>query len=126
MHGYGLGLAFGGVTTFAKYAAIREAARITPVEQLLMETDSPYLAPVPHRGKRHGAGLRRTHRKISRWIIESPNCLCTPEPSSARAARRDLARIATRSTPASRSWSTREGAFERFQRRLEKAERVRA
>jgi TatD DNase family protein len=46
-------LAFGGVTTYPKSAQIREAARITPMERLLLETDCPYLAPVPHRGKRN-------------------------------------------------------------------------
>ena len=46
-------LAFGGVTTYSKASEVREAARITPAERLLLETDSPYLAPVPHRGKRN-------------------------------------------------------------------------
>lgn len=46
-------LAFGGVTTFPKAVEIREAASITPLHRLLLETDSPYLAPVPHRGKRN-------------------------------------------------------------------------
>lgn len=49
----GFYLAFGGVTTFPKSDAIREATRITPEDHLLLETDSPYLAPVPHRGKRN-------------------------------------------------------------------------
>ncbi len=49
----GFFLAFGGVTTFPKSASIREAARITPLDRLLIETDSPYLAPVPYRGKRN-------------------------------------------------------------------------
>ncbi len=49
----GFYLAFGGVTTFPKAAAIREAARIVPADRLLLETDSPYLAPVPYRGKRN-------------------------------------------------------------------------
>jgi TatD DNase family protein len=49
----GFYLAFGGVITFPKSAFIREAARITPLDRLLIETDSPYLAPVPHRGKRN-------------------------------------------------------------------------
>ncbi|HTU43640.1 MAG TPA: TatD family hydrolase [Bryobacteraceae bacterium] len=49
----GFYLAFGGVTTFPKAAQIREAARITPADRLLLETDAPYLAPVPHRGKRN-------------------------------------------------------------------------
>ena len=49
----GFYLAFGGVTTFPKAAEIREAARITAGDRLLLETDAPYLAPVPHRGKRN-------------------------------------------------------------------------
>lgn len=49
----GFYLAFGGVTTFPKSQAIREAARITPIDRMLLETDAPYLAPVPHRGKRN-------------------------------------------------------------------------
>lgn len=51
--GLGFSLAFGGVTTFPKAVEVREAARVTPSERLLIETDSPYLAPVPHRGKRN-------------------------------------------------------------------------
>jgi TatD DNase family protein len=49
----GFYLAFGGVTTFPKSGAIREAAAITPADRLLLETDAPYLAPLPHRGKRN-------------------------------------------------------------------------
>jgi TatD DNase family protein len=49
----GFHLAFGGVATFPKAGEIREAARITPADRLLLETDSPYLAPIPYRGKRN-------------------------------------------------------------------------
>jgi TatD DNase family protein len=49
----GFYLAFGGVTTFPKAAEIREAARITPADRLLLETDAPYRAPMPYRGKRN-------------------------------------------------------------------------
>ena len=49
----GFTLSFGGIATFPKSAEIREAARITPADRLLIETDSPYLAPLPHRGKRN-------------------------------------------------------------------------
>lgn len=49
----GCTLAYGGVATFPKASAIREAARATPAHRLLVETDAPYLAPVPFRGKRN-------------------------------------------------------------------------
>ncbi|MGA2773753.1 MAG: TatD family hydrolase [Bryobacteraceae bacterium] len=49
----GFHLAFGGVLTFPNAGAVREAARITPEDRLLVETDCPYLAPVPHRGQRN-------------------------------------------------------------------------
>lgn len=45
-------LSFSGILTFPKSEAIREIARDLPAERLLVETDSPYLAPVPLRGKR--------------------------------------------------------------------------
>jgi TatD DNase family protein len=49
----GFHLSFGGVLTFPKADSLREAARLTPSDRLLVETDCPYLAPVPHRGKRN-------------------------------------------------------------------------
>jgi TatD DNase family protein len=49
----GFHLAFGGVLTFPKAENVRQAARITPDDRLLLETDCPYLAPVPYRGKRN-------------------------------------------------------------------------
>lgn len=48
--GFHIGL--GGVLTFPKSEALREAARLAPAGRILLETDAPYLAPVPHRGKR--------------------------------------------------------------------------
>lgn len=49
----GFYLSFAGIVTFPRSAALRHAAKITPANRLLAETDSPYLAPVPHRGKRN-------------------------------------------------------------------------
>jgi TatD DNase family protein len=49
----GFHLAFGGVITFPKAGPTRESARATPLDRLLVETDCPYLAPIPHRGKRN-------------------------------------------------------------------------
>jgi len=49
----GFYLSFGGVLTFPKAEVLREAARMVPEDRLLVETDAPYLAPVPKRGKRN-------------------------------------------------------------------------
>ena len=49
----GFYLAFGGVTTYPKAGTVRDAAHTVPEDRLLLETDAPYLAPVPHRGKRN-------------------------------------------------------------------------
>ncbi len=49
----GFHLGFGGVLTFPKAETLREAAALCPDDRLLVETDCPYLAPVPHRGKRN-------------------------------------------------------------------------
>ena len=49
----GFHVSFGGVLTFPKAAEIREAAKWVPDERLLVETDAPFLAPVPRRGKRN-------------------------------------------------------------------------
>ena len=49
----GFFVSFGGILTFKKADALREVARRVPIERLLVETDCPYLAPVPHRGKRN-------------------------------------------------------------------------
>jgi TatD DNase family protein len=49
----GLYLSFAGMLTYKNAAALRETAARQPVERLLVETDSPYLAPVPVRGRRN-------------------------------------------------------------------------
>jgi len=47
----GFYLSFSGILTFKNAQAIREAAVFAPADRILVETDAPYLAPVPHRGK---------------------------------------------------------------------------
>ena len=62
----GFHLAFGGVLTFPKADGVRQAACITPADRLLVETDCPYLAPVPRRGKRNEpAFLVETVRRLA-------------------------------------------------------------
>jgi TatD DNase family protein len=48
----GFDLSFSGIVTFKNAAQIREVAKWAPAESVLVETDSPYLAPVPRRGQR--------------------------------------------------------------------------
>jgi TatD DNase family protein len=47
----GFYISFSGIVTFKNAAALKEVARRVPLERMLVETDSPYLAPVPHRGR---------------------------------------------------------------------------
>jgi len=62
----GFHLAFGGAATFPKSVEAREAAAIVPADRLLLETDAPYLAPVPYRGKRNEpAYVAHTARTIA-------------------------------------------------------------
>jgi TatD DNase family protein len=49
----GFHLSFGGILTFPKADDVRKSAALAPENRLLVETDAPYLAPVPHRGKRN-------------------------------------------------------------------------
>lgn len=52
-------VSFSGVVTFKKALDVQEAATGVPLERLLVETDAPYLAPVPYRGKRNEPGYTR-------------------------------------------------------------------
>jgi TatD DNase family protein len=49
----GLHISFAGIVTFPRAGELRETARGIPLDRLLVETDSPFLAPVPHRGRRN-------------------------------------------------------------------------
>ncbi|MCX8505152.1 MAG: TatD family hydrolase [Alphaproteobacteria bacterium] len=53
----GLYLSFSGIVTFKKAESVRHMAATAPSERILSETDSPFLAPVPHRGKRNEPGF---------------------------------------------------------------------
>jgi TatD DNase family protein len=49
----GFYVSFSGIATFPKAEPLRQVARLVPADRRLVETDSPYLAPPPHRGKRN-------------------------------------------------------------------------
>jgi TatD DNase family protein len=58
-------ISFAGNITFPKAQQIRDAALEVPLDRMLIETDCPYLAPVPHRGKRNEpAFVKETARKL--------------------------------------------------------------
>lgn len=53
----GFYISFSGIVTFKNAATLREVAAAIPLDRILIETDSPYLAPVPHRGKTNQPGF---------------------------------------------------------------------
>lgn len=61
----GMYISFSGIVTFRNAEALREVARKVPDDRFLIETDSPYLAPVPHRGKQNHPG----------WVGHVAECL---------------------------------------------------
>lgn len=63
----GFYLGIGGVVTFKNAKKIKEVVQMAPMERILLETDSPYLAPVPYRGKRNSSLYLRT------WCRRSQN-----------------------------------------------------
>jgi len=63
----GFMISFAGNITFPKAQPIRDAAQMVPLDRMLIETDSPYLAPIPHRGQRNEPGFVR---EVARQIAE--------------------------------------------------------
>jgi TatD DNase family protein len=62
----GFYISFSGILTFKKADDLRDCAREFPLERLLVETDSPYLAPMPHRGKQcEPSMVRLTAEKLA-------------------------------------------------------------
>ena len=52
-------ISFSGIVTFKNAKALKEVARVLPLDKILVETDSPYLAPMPYRGKTNQPGYTR-------------------------------------------------------------------
>ena len=63
--GLGFMISFSGIVTFKKAEELRNIARQVPLDHLLIETDCPYLTPVPHRGKRNEPA----------YVVEVARCL---------------------------------------------------
>ncbi|MEQ6918279.1 TatD family hydrolase [Halomonas aquatica] len=64
-HGFYISLS--GIVTFRNAESLRDVARRVPLDRLLIETDSPYLAPVPHRGKPNEPA----------WVVEVAECIAS-------------------------------------------------
>lgn len=63
----GFHISFAGIVTFKNARDLKDVARRVPLDRMLIETDSPYLAPVPHRGKRNQpAWVRHVAEEIAR------------------------------------------------------------
>lgn len=73
----GFYLSFGGIVTFPKALNVHESAKSAPRDRILIETDAPYLAPVPKRGKRNEPALMvHTARKLAELRGESYEDIC--------------------------------------------------
>jgi TatD DNase family protein len=72
----GFYISFSGIVTFKNAESLRDVARRVPLERLLIETDSPYLAPVPHRGKKNEPKyVRHVAEKIGELRGMSPEAV---------------------------------------------------
>lgn len=59
-------VSFTGISTFKNAQEVRETIAATPLDKLMLETDSPFLAPMPHRGKRcEPAFTRHTAERVA-------------------------------------------------------------
>ncbi|MGA2410675.1 MAG: TatD family hydrolase [Candidatus Binataceae bacterium] len=82
----GFHISFSGILTFKNAKALREAAIVVPDDRLLIETDSPYLAPEPYRGKRNEpAYVARTLETLAH--VRSTDAIALGETIIANAAR---------------------------------------
>ena len=78
-------LAFNGVATFPNAPEVRDAARLTPSDRIVFETDAPYLAPAPYRGKRcEPAYVQETLERVAEERGEDPQAIETASDRNAR------------------------------------------
>jgi TatD DNase family protein len=68
----GFYISFSGIVTFKNAKELQAVARAVPLERMLIETDAPYLAPVPHRGKMNEPGLVKHVAEFLATLKEVP------------------------------------------------------
>ena len=72
----GFYISFSGIVTFKNAVALREVAAAIPLDRMLIETDSPYLAPVPHRGQTNQPGyVKHVAEEIARVRGSTPEAI---------------------------------------------------
>lgn len=82
---FGLYLGIGGVLTFKTSQTVREAVASVGIDRLVLETDCPYLAPVPHRGKRNEpAFVRDTAAALASLLSLTPETIAERTSKNAR------------------------------------------
>lgn len=82
----GFHISYSGIATFPNAEPIREAVRLTPADRILLETDAPYLAPVPVRGhKNEPANVAFTCARLAETRGEDPHALARQAAANARA-----------------------------------------
>jgi TatD DNase family protein len=82
----GAALSFSGIVSFRNADSVRAAAAVCPPDRLLVETDSPYLAPVPHRGRENEPALVGAVGAALAAAVGRPTEVVAAETSSAAAA----------------------------------------
>jgi len=81
----GFHISISGIATFKNADTIRDAVRTIPLDRLLVETDSPYLAPIPHRGKRNEpAWVRDVAEAVARVRNETFETVATATAANTR------------------------------------------
>jgi TatD DNase family protein len=83
---FGMYLGIGGIVTFKTAQPIRDAVAAAGLQHLVLETDCPYLAPVPHRGQRNEpAYVAATAEKVAEILSKSRDDVATVTTQNARA-----------------------------------------
>jgi TatD DNase family protein len=82
----GLYVSFSGILTFHNAESLREVARTVPLDRLLIETDCPYLSPVPYRGQRNEPAFVRKVADLLATVKSGSARLCTEEVGAVTAA----------------------------------------
>ena len=83
----GFYLSFSGILTFPNAGMLRDIAKTVPVDRLLIETDCPYLTPVPHRGKRNEPGFVRHVAQTLADLLDGMSLDAIAETTAANARR---------------------------------------